>query len=109
MQIDLFTMYEKYFNGVGKLKNFKLMLHIDKNVTPVTQEIRRIQFSMRKKVETKLKELLEIDIIKPVEDHIWVSLTVVTPKQSGYIHLCMDKRQANEPIFREKRPIPTID
>lgn len=39
LEANIFTKYEKYFNGVGKLKNFKLMLHIDENVTPVAQEV----------------------------------------------------------------------
>lgn len=109
-EASIFTKYEKYFNGVGKLKNFKLMLHIDENVTPVAQQVRRIPFAMREKVEAKLKELQDMDIIEPVEGpSSWVSPIVVTPKQSGDIRLCVDMRQANEAIIRERHPIPTID
>lgn len=32
LEVSIFIKYEKYFNGVGKLKNFKLMLYIDENV-----------------------------------------------------------------------------
>lgn len=76
-----------------KLKNFKLMLHIDENVTPVAQQVRRIPFAMREKVEAKLKELQDMDIIEPVEGpSSLVSPIVVTPKQSGDIRLCVDMR-----------------
>ena len=107
---DLFTKYEKYFSGVGKLENFKLTLHIDETVTPVAQPVRRIPFAMREKVEVKLKELQDLDIIEPVEGpSSWVSPIVVTPKPSGDIRLCVDMRHANEAIIRERHPIPTID
>ena len=41
--------HAQVFTGVGKLKNFKLKLHINPDVTPVQQAIRRIQYHTRKK------------------------------------------------------------
>ena len=32
--------YPKVFQGVGKLKDFKLHLHVDLNVPPVAQKLR---------------------------------------------------------------------
>ena len=61
---------------------------------------------MKKKVE----ELVNIDIIEPVEGPIpWVSPLVVVPKQNDEIRLCVDMRKANEAIIRERYPIPTVD
>ena len=107
---DLFAKYEKYFGGVGKLKNFKLKLHVDETVTAVAQPVRRIPFAMREKVEVKLQELLELDIIEPVEGQSsWVSPVVITPKQSGDIRLCVDMRHTNEAIIRERGiPYPRL-
>ena len=98
------------FNGVGRLKNYQLKLHIDPQVTPVVQTMRRIPFSLKDKVTTKVNELLENDIIERVErPTTWISLVAVAPKPSGEIRLRVDIRRANEAIVRERLPIPTVD
>ena len=39
----------------------------------------------------------------------WISPVVVAPKTSGDIRLCVDTREANEAIIRDRIPIPTVD
>ena len=98
------------FSGVGRLKNYQSKLHIDLQVIPVVQKMRRIPFSLKDKVTAKVNELLENDIIERVEGPTtWISPVVVAPKPSGDIRLCVDMRRANEAIIRERLPIPTVD
>jgi len=52
------------FSGVGRLKNYQLKLHIDPQVTPVVQKMRRIPFSLKGKVTAKVNELLENESLK---------------------------------------------
>ena len=107
---QLKAQYPKVFTGVGKLKDFELKLHVDPNVPPVAQKVRRVPFALRDKVKAKIDELLEGDIIERVEGPTtWASPVVVAPKPSGEIRLCVDMRRANEAIFRERLPIPTVD
>ena len=40
--------------GIRKLKGYQLKVHIDDNVRPVAQAVRRIPFSRRVKVTEKL-------------------------------------------------------
>ena len=54
--------YPEAFQGVGKLKDFKLHLHVDPNVPPVAQKLRRVPFALREKVSAKIGELLRKDI-----------------------------------------------
>ncbi|KAK3711516.1 hypothetical protein QZH41_016433 [Actinostola sp. cb2023] len=107
------TIQEKYpevFRGVGMLKGRAIQLHIDPNVKPVAQSIRRTPFSLRSKVEEKIKELIDMDIIEPVAGPTpWVNSVVVVPNPNGDIRLCIDMRRANEAILRERHPIPTVD
>ena len=50
------------------------------------------------------------DIIEPVEGPTpWVSPLVIIPKPSGDIRICVDIRQANTAVIRERHPIPTVD
>ena len=98
------------FRGVGRLKNYQLKLHIDPQVIPVVQKMRRIPFTLEDKVTAKVNELLANDIIERVEGPTtWISPVVVVPKPSGDIRLCVEMRIANEAIVRESLPIPTVD
>ena len=102
--------FPEVFNCVGKLKDRVVQLHIDPNVKPVAQVIRRTPFSLRSKVEEKVQELINLAIIKPATGPTpWVNPVVVVSKSGGDIRLCIDMRRANEAILRERHPIPTVD
>ncbi|XP_038060004.1 uncharacterized protein K02A2.6-like [Patiria miniata] len=104
------TKYPECFEGIGKLTNYQLHLHVDSDATPVAQNMYRIPYSLRAKVNDKLDELEALDIIEHVnEPSSWVSPVIVVPKPNGDIRLCVDMRQANQAIKRERHPIPTVD
>ncbi|KAJ8018643.1 hypothetical protein HOLleu_43268 [Holothuria leucospilota] len=110
MKEDITTKFPGCFSGIGKLQGYKAKLNIDPEVTPVAQKVRRIPFSLRVKLERKLLELEERDIIEKVLGPTpWVSPVVIVPKPSGDIRLCVDMRLANQAIIRERYPIPTIE
>ena len=97
------------FSGFGKLKDYQLKVPIDTDVTPVIQPLRRIPYHLRDKLERKLDELVAQDIIEKVnEPSFWISPVVVVPKKND-IRLCVDMRQANQAVIREKYPIPTVE
>ncbi|MES9882797.1 MAG: RNase H-like domain-containing protein [Sedimenticola sp.] len=107
---SILRSYEDRFTGIGKLKDFQLRLHIDKTVKPVAQPARKIPFKMRQQVEQKLKQLQEMDIVESVTGPTpWVSALVPIPKKDGDIRLCVDMRQANKAVQRERFPMPNID
>ena len=109
--VDIVKTFADVFSGAGKLKNFQLKLHVNKDVKPVAQPVRRLLFGLRDKVDRKLDELLKEDIIEEVPSGPteWVSPLVVVPKPDGDIRVCVDMRRANEAIERERHPIPTIE
>ncbi|KAK7099318.1 hypothetical protein V1264_003469 [Littorina saxatilis] len=98
-----------FSNGVGKIKDISIKLHIDQSVRPVAQRHRRIPFHVRKDVEAELNRLEKLDIIEKIEGPTpWVSPVVVVPKKQG-VRLCIDMREANKAIKREKHIMPTLD
>ena len=107
---QLVEKYPEVFDGVGKLKDFEIKVHVKPDITPVAQPPRRIPFHLRKKVDEKLQELKDMDIIEPVSDATtWASPLVVVPKSNGDVRVCVDMRRANEAIIRERHPIPTLE
>nr|XP_022294981.1 uncharacterized protein LOC111105100 [Crassostrea virginica] len=104
---DFREQYKEVFTGLGKLKNFQLQIPIDKSVKPIAQNVTPVPFSLRDKIEKKLEELLEMDIIERAEGPTpWVSPIVAAPKPNRDIRLCVDMRQANSAI-QERHPIPS--
>ena len=102
--------YKEVFDGVGKLKDYQVKLHVNPNVPPVAQPVSRTSFSLPDKVKKKVEELVSMDITEPVKGLTpWVSPVVVIPQQNDKIRLCVDMRWANEVIITERYPIPTVD
>ena len=102
--------FPNVFKGLGKLKGYQLRLHQDDSVVPVAQPLRRIPFSRRQKVTDKLKQLEELDVIEKVSGPTsWINPLVVVEKPNGDIRICLDMRQANRAILREKHPVPTVE
>ena len=106
------NQYSELFRGVGLLKDTSIKLHIDESQTPVALPHRRVPFHLRSKVEDKIQELLDDDIIEPARGPTpWVS-PIVTPCKPGNpdeIRLCVDMRGPNQAILRERHITPTIE
>ena len=102
--------YAKLFTGVGKLTDYQATIHIDTSVPPIAQKPRHIPFALQEKVASRLDDLLAKDIIERVPGPTsWVSPVVIVPKPNGDVRLCVDMRQANTAVVRERYPIPTVD
>lgn len=95
---------------LGKLKG-QVHLHIDPTMKGIIQTRRRITLQLRDSVERELQRLQDLEIIEPVNElSIWVSPIVVVPKaNSKGIRICVDMREANRAIKRQRHIMPTID
>ncbi|XP_057296211.1 uncharacterized protein K02A2.6-like [Hydractinia symbiolongicarpus] len=94
----------------GKFLNYKCKLKIDENVRPIQQRLRRQPYHLRKAIKEKLESMekdgLKCKVDSPQE---WLSNIVVTPKSNGDIRICLDAREINKAIVRQKYLIPTVD
>ena len=106
---ELVKEYDDLFRGLGRLKNYQIKLHIDESIPPVAQQHRRVPFHICKHLEEQLYQDEELGVIERNEGHTpWVSPTVVAPKPKspGNIRVCVDMRQANKAIKRERHISP---
>ncbi|XP_055623626.1 uncharacterized protein K02A2.6-like [Toxorhynchites rutilus septentrionalis] len=93
-----------------KFPNVQVKLSIDKRVPPRKIAYLRIPVAMEKKVDQKLLEMLNGDVIEPVVGPSeWISPMVVVPKGKDDIRLCINMKYPNEAIKREHYPLPMID
>ena len=107
---DTLQKYKPCFEGLGKLKDFELTIPINHNVKPVVEPMHCVPFSLRDKLEKKLAELENLDVIEKAKGPTpWVSpVVVVVPKPNGDLRLCIDMRQTNSAIERERYLIPKV-
>lgn len=95
---------------IGKIRGMKVKLHIDPNIKPVALPHRRIPYHLREKVEEEIERLEKMEIIEKLSGPTpWVSPVVIVPKPNGNIRLCVDMRQPNRAIQRERHVIPTLE
>ena len=109
---SLFSKCDNLFQGIGKIPDYKVHLHIDKTVQPTIQKARRIPFTMRDKLSKELRRLESLDIIESVTGPTsWVSPIVCFPKPHNpdQIRLCIDMRIPNKAILRERHPSRTTE
>ena len=99
------------FSGkIGKLKDYQLELNIDPTVQPVVQNSRPTPLHYRSKVEAKLKQLEDQDIIEHVTGPTpWVSPLVIVDKPNGDGRLCVNMCKPNEALCRTHHPYPTSE
>ena len=88
VRVDLASAFQakylKVSDSVTKRKDYKLKLHIDPEVTPITQKTGRVPFALHERVTAKV-------IVERVEGPMsWISPVVVASKTSGDIRLCVD-------------------
>ncbi|CAH2108807.1 unnamed protein product [Euphydryas editha] len=103
--------YPSLFQGIGKLRDFKLTIPVDPSVKLVAQPVRRQPFNIRNIEEKLVKELLDYDIIEPVTGPTpCVSPShIVKKKEKDQYRLVVDMRKANEAVMRERVPLPTFE
>ena len=109
-EADIHKKYEQVFNGIGKMKGTRVKLYVDDTIKPVPQRSRRIPFKVRDKVSKELQRLEDLDIIEKAEGPTtWISPIVVVHKENNEVRLCLDSREINKAIKRERGVIPTLD
>ena len=62
---------------------------------------------MAQKVKEKLVQLEGHEKVETPTS--WINPLVANEKPSGDIRICLDMRQANRAILREKHPVPTVE
>lgn len=92
------------------IKGIKAFIHVDPDIAPVFQPMRRLPLPLETAVNRKLDQLLQRDIIEPKTGPTsWVSPLVVVGKANGEVRLCLDLRRVNEAVLREHNPMPVVD
>ena len=107
---SIINKFPEVFTGLGKLKDYKLKLYVDKTVPPVIQPARKEPYHKRVKIGEAIDKLLADGVIElatgPTE---WCLPLHAMVKKDKSLRVCVDMRKVNEAILRTRHPIPTLD
>ncbi|UYV65657.1 hypothetical protein LAZ67_3004985, partial [Cordylochernes scorpioides] len=106
---EILNRYKNIFEGIGRLP-IEHKIRLKENATPVIAPSRKIPFSIREKVKAELERMEKLDIIEKVEEPSeWTHPIVVVQKPSGDVRICMDPRELNKYVQRERYILPTAE
>ena len=78
------------------------------NHHPVNLPLRRISPAQRLEVEKQIKQLLDLNIIRPSQSP-WAAGIVLAPKPDGSWRFCVDYRELNNRTTKDSYPLPRVD
>ena len=100
---DLFTSPQ------GELGCTKMVQHqIITEGAPIRQQVRRIPVALQEVVDTEVKKMLELGVVRQSHSP-WSSPTVMVRKKDGSWRFCVDFRKLNAVTHRDAYPLPRID
>lgn len=106
---NIVANYSNTFEGLGCLQ-YKAHLDIDPNVTPKVCPVRRIPYSLEKRLKDELDNMEKLNVIEKVDKPTkWVNSIVLVEKPNGTLRICLDPRNLNVAIKRPHYPFPTFD
>ena len=107
---SLVTQYPAVFDGgLGSLPGTQ-QLKLDPQAQPKIMATRRTPISVRPQLKKALDKLVDMEVIKPVEQPTpWVSQIVLAHKKSGEIRVCLDPHELNKAIQREHYTLPILE
>ena len=106
---NILQQFPQNFEGLGKLKNHQVKLHVDTSIKPVTTPARPVPYHLKERVAKEIEKMIKQDVI---EEHPatkpapWISNAVIAPKADGAIRMTLDARNVNKAIQSSNLPIP---
>ena len=95
--------------GLGQLDG-QYKIRLDETVPPVQHAPRRIAVALRPQLKDTLDALEAQGIITQVTTPTrWISFIVAVPKKNGKLRICLDPKDLNRAIQREKYQLPTVE
>ena len=84
-------------------------LNMDPGVRPIVQPAKVFHTEVEAQIIQKVKKLLTVGFIKPIQHPKWLSNIVPVKKKNGQIRCCVDFRNLNKACLKDEFPLPNID
>ncbi|RYA71485.1 hypothetical protein, partial [Enterobacter cloacae complex sp. 2DZ2F20B] len=104
----LLAKYSLVFEGIGMLGK-PHSIELKENAQPVSHPIRKVQFAIEEQFKQYLKHLEDNKIIEKVHGSTdWLNSFVIVKKSDGSLRICLDPKDLNRAIKKQKFKIPKL-
>ena len=105
-------IYQEYKNlfkeELGDFKNYEYKIKINPEVPPKVQKQRPVPAPVENRLKQEIKRMIDEDVIEEATGASWISPVRIVYKVNGDLRVCVDLREANKAVIRERFPIPRI-
>ncbi len=100
-----------YPSELGLVKIKPIKIHLKEDAVPYSvYTARRVSVPLLPKVQAEIERMVQCGVIEEItEPTEWCAPMVAVPKKTGQIRICVDLKQLNKAVKREKFVLPTID
>ena len=106
---NILSRYSKVFEGLGRVKNVQIEIHMKKNAIPVIHSPSRVPVHLREALDKELDLQEALSIIEPAVGPTPSRMVVVPKTTPGQVRITQDWRDVNKNVEREIYPIPTFE
>ena len=96
-------------NGYNKIQGVTAVEHrikLNEGSKPTAQKLVPLGVIQQEALLLEVRKLLKVGFIYLVVESEWVSPMVVTPKENGKWHVCVDYKTLNAATKRDHVPLP---
>ena len=102
--------YFDLFKGIGTLPGGSYYIQKKEDYKPVKHPPRQVALSLKSSYKAELKRLVELKIIKEVQEYTeWINSIVLVKKPDVSLKLCLDPKDLNKAIKHSQWYNRTID
>ena len=106
--VDVFTWtYDEMLGLDPRLVVYSL--NMDLGVKLVVQPVSVFHIEVEAQITQKVKKLLAVGFIKPIQHLRWLSNIILVKKKNGQIQCCVDFHNLNKACPKDEFPLPNID
>jgi hypothetical protein len=84
-------------------------LEVSKTARPVKQKLRRFAKDRKQAIEVEVCKLLVAGFIKECKHPVWLANSILVPKKTGGLRMCIDYTDLNKHYPKDPFPLPRID
>ena len=112
LEVHLHEVDSAIFGDIGQMRHVKpVTLHLRPDYKPYhVNAPRNVPVHLRDKIAQELDWMCDKGIIRKVTEPTEWCAPISTPvKKDGSVRICVDLRQLNKALMRERYPLPTVD